>query len=58
MPMDELAYGCCTLFDYMAENANYFGTLKMDVVLGCITPGVDPLKLLKKYSSKFHFNAI
>jgi sugar phosphate isomerase/epimerase len=44
-------YGDGTLFDYMAENANYFD-FEMDVYW-VHHAGVDPLKLLKKYPSKF-----
>lgn len=44
-------YGAGTLFDYMAENANYFD-FEMDVYW-VHHAGVDPLKLLKKYPSKF-----
>ncbi|MCK0189803.1 sugar phosphate isomerase/epimerase [Arenibacter sp. F20364] len=40
-----------TLFDYMAENAKYFD-FEMDVYW-VHHAGVDPLKLLKKYPSKF-----
>jgi len=44
-------YGNGTLFDYMAENATYFD-FEMDVYW-VHHAGVDPLKLLKKYPSKF-----
>ena len=44
-------YKAGTLFDYMAENAKYFD-FEMDVYW-VHHAGVDPLKLLKKYPSKF-----
>lgn len=44
-------YGEGTLFDYMAENANYFD-FEMDVYW-VQHAGADPMKLLKKYPSKF-----
>ncbi len=44
-------YGDGTLFDYMAENANYFD-FEMDVYW-VHHAGADPMKLLKKYPSKF-----
>lgn len=44
-------YGEGTLFDYMAENAHYFD-FEMDV-FWVQHAGADPMKLLKKYPSKF-----
>ncbi len=44
-------YNNGTLFDYMAENARYFN-FEMDV-FWVQHAGMDPLKLLKKYPTKF-----